>query len=386
MTLLSGAPSRNRLFQTAHSSTAGLPRPSLDIAVIGLGITCSSGSHAAAYRSLLREMSRRGHRIHFFERDHPLFAGKRDLPHPSFCDVHLYDNVDELTSVHAQKLRYADAVIIGSYVPDGLAVAEWVAEHAQGAIVFYDLDTPMTLDKLYRGDFQYISPDIISELDLYLSISGGPALTRLESDFGARRAVPLYTSVDTDEFYPLPVPLVYDLGYNGRYRADSQPALHLRMIEAARRWDRGRFVVAGAGYPDHLNWPSNVERTAPLSTSMRRRFYNAQRFALNISRPETVVPGHALSLGLLEAAACGTPVISDCWPGLETFFEPGSEVLVADSPADTLKYLQTIGDEEAVEIGRAARRRVLESHTTAHRAAELESHLVSAIANVTAQP
>ena len=387
MTISSGVPPRTRFVRPAHSSSDDLSHPTLDIAVIGLSITSSWGNdHAAAFRSLVKELSRRGHRVHFYERDVPWYAMNRDLPAPPHCHLHLYDTFADLSTTHAQRIQYSDAVIIGSSVPNGGAVAEWVISNARGAVAFYDLDTPATLSKLERGDYEYISPEVISEFDMYLSSTGGPTLTRLESEYGARQAVPLFASVDTDEYYPLPVPLVYDLGYMGTYSKDLQPGLDLRLIEPARRWRGGRFAVAGQGYPESFQWPENVERVDHLPPSMRRRFYNSQRFTLNITRQDAIAAGYGPSVRLFEAAACGTPIISDRRPGLEAFFEPGKEVLVADSPADTLKYLQTIDDEDAVEIGRAARRRVLSSHTTAHRAAELEGYLIAAVANVPAQP
>ncbi len=351
--------------------------PSLDIVVLGLSITSSWGNgHATTYRGLLSEMDRRGHRIQFLERDVPWYATHRDLPNPPYAHTVLYDSLEELKDRWASRIREADVVIVGSYVPDGIEVGRWVAETAEGLTAFYDIDTPITLQSLEEGTCEYLTPDLIPRYHLYLSFTGGPTLRRLENEFGAQKARALYCSVDPEQYGPEQRDNHYDLGYMGTYSSDRQPPLRRLLLEPARRWPNGRFIVAGPEYPDSIHWPDNVERTAHLPPAKHRRFYNTQRYTLNITRAAMKEVGYAPSVRLFEAGACGIPIISDPWDGLDTFFELGEELLVSRSAEETLHYLRDLSEERRRKIGNRARERVLSEHTNAHRAQELEQYLV----------
>lgn len=348
----------------------------MDIVILGLSITSSWGNgHATTYRGLVRALARQGHRVLFLERDVPWYAAQRDLPSPSFGETALYASLPELRDGHAAAIRAADAVIIGSYVPEGVAVADWVLDEANGRVAFYDIDTPVTLGKLDDGDYEYLTPDLIPRYDLYLSFTGGPLLERLERDYGARRARALYCAVDPDVYYPQSLAVKWDLAYLGTYSDDRQPHVERLMIEPARRWPAGRFAVAGAQYPGGIEWPANIRRMEHIAPVAHAGFYNAQRFTLNVTRKAMSVSGYAPSVRLFEAAACGVPVISDRWDGLDSLFEPGSEILIADGCEQTLDYLRELPEGERTAIGRRARDRVLGAHTADHRARELVAHL-----------
>ena len=161
----------------------------------------------------------------------------------------------------------------------------------------------------------------------------------------------------------------------GTYSDDRQPPLDALLMEPARRWPEGRFVVAGPQYPRPSPGPPNVARIEHLPPAEHRAFYNAQRLTLNITRADMVAVGYSPSVRLFEAAACGVPILSDYWEGLETFFALGTEIVVTRSPEDTLRALRETPDEERRAIGTRARARVLAAHTAAHRAAELEKYL-----------
>jgi spore maturation protein CgeB len=353
-------------------STASKP---LDIVIIGLTITSSWGNgHATTYRGLVRELTRRGHNVLFVERERPWYRDNRDMPRPPWGRTRLYHSLDELKSRFARAVRDADLVIVGSYVHSGVTVGEWVTRTATGMKAFYDIDTPVTLAKLERGDYEYLTPDLIPRYDLYLSFTGGPTLTRLERQYGSPMARALYCSVDPSLYYPERRKLKWDLGYLGTYSADRQPPLDRLMLRPARRLPNRDFIVAGPQYPDDIHWPANVERRVHLPPAEHRAFYNAQRFTLNITRADMIRAGYSPSVRLFEAAACGVPIISDCWDGLDTLFAPGKEILVARSPDDTIRYLRETSEEDRRAIGRRARKRVLAEHTAAHRAAELEAH------------
>jgi len=289
--------------------------------------------------------------------------------------VGLYSSLRELRERYEDDVRGADLVIVGSYVPEGAALGAWVTEIAEGVTAFYDIDTPVTLSYLERGGADYLSPELIPRYRLYLSFTGGPILEVLERRYGAAAARPLYCAVDPEVYYPEAVEPKWELGYMGTYSDDRQPALESLLFGVARERPDARFVVVGPQYPETIVWPGNVERIVHLSPAEHRVFYNSQHFTLNLTRARMVEAGYSPSVRLFEAAACGTPIITDPWEGLECFFEPGSEILVARSAAEVANYLWELPEEERVEIGRRARARVLAAHTSAHRAAELESYV-----------
>jgi spore maturation protein CgeB len=326
-----------------------------------------------------RELAARGHDILFLERDVPWYAANRDLPNPPYCRTQLYSSLEELKDCFTQAVREADLVIVGSYVPEGVAVGEWVTATARNVTAFYDIDTPVTLAKLERGETDYLCPALIPKYHLYLSFTGGPTLKRIEQHYGSPMARALYCSVYPELYYPEQFPQLWNLGYMGTYSDDRQPSLENLLLEPARQWQEGRFVVAGPQYPNNIKWPKNVEQIEHLPPARHRWFYNSQLFALNITRADMVRAGYSPSVRLFEAAACGTPIISDYWQGLETIFEIGKEILIAESPADTLQYLQNTPEAERIAIGNRARTRVLAQHTAAHRAAELEGYVLERI-------
>lgn len=352
----------------------------MKIVILGLSITSAWGNgHATTYRGLVRELAARSHEILFLERDVPWYAANRDLPHPPYCETRLYTNLEELQSRFTLEVRQADLVIVGSYVPEGVAVGKWVIATAQGVKAFYDIDTPVTLAKLARGDREYLCPSLIPQYQLYLSFAGGSTLAQLEQSYGSPRARALYCSVDPELYYPQTCQPTWDLGYLGTYSDDRQPTLNQLLLEPARRW-HGRFVVAGPQYPSDITWSSNIERIEHLSPLAHSWFYNSQRFTLNVTRADMIRAGYSPSVRLFEAAACGTPIISDYWQGLETVFTIGEEILVADSPDQVLRYLQDLPEAKRQEIGNRARNRVLAAHTAAHRAAQLENYVLEVCA------
>jgi spore maturation protein CgeB len=351
----------------------------LDIVVLGLSITSSWGNgHATTYRGLIRELASRGHRVLFLERDVPWYSSTRDMPSPPFCQLELYSEIDELERRFAGRVATADAVIVGSYVPQGVAVGEWVLSTAAGTTAFYDIDTPITLAGLAAGGCDYLDRDQVARYDLYLSFSGGPTLRKLEGDFGSPLARALHCSVDPALHSPREVATRWDLGYLGTYSADRQPSVDLLLVSTARRVADGRFVVAGAQYPPTLGWPGNVDRIDHVEPREHAEFYSAQRFTLNVTRADMIAAGFAPSVRLFEAAACGVPIISDRWEGVETFFSPGEEILLAADGDEVCRHLREVEPPRRARIAARARARVLGAHTSAHRAAELELFLAQA--------
>jgi spore maturation protein CgeB len=347
----------------------------MKLVVLGLSLSSSWGNgHATTFRSLLRAFAARGHEVLFLERDVPWYADHRDLIDPDYCRLSLYRDLDDLTRWR-DEIADADAVIVGSYVPEGNAVGSFVQHFAAGVTAFYDIDTPITLAALERGDCAYLSPGLIAGYDVYLSFTGGPTLAHIERRYGAPAARALYCSVDAAAYPPLDVPKRWDLSYLGTYSADRQPTLEKLLIEPARRMPERRFVVAGPQYPADVGWPDNVERIDHLPPAEHAAFYSASRFTLNITRADMVRAGWSPSVRLFEAAACGTPIISDIWEGIDELLAPGHEIILATTSDDVAGALH----RNAFRIGHAARARVMAAHTASRRALELEEHLHAAM-------
>jgi spore maturation protein CgeB len=323
---------------------------------------------------LARSLHARGHEIVFFERDVEWYSSNRDLPDPGFCRVQLYDDWESVLPTVRAELKHADVAVVGSYFPDGVEAIEEMLDSKARVKTFYDIDTPITVAKLRTGDTDYIRRDQISGLDVYFSFTGGPMLREIEDQLGASRAVPLYCSFDPERYhrYPVAKRFACDLSYMGTYAPDRQPKLEELLCEPARRLRSSNFIVAGPQYPRSVRWPSNVRRIMHLNPRWHPHFYSSSRITLNVTRRDMVQAGYSPSVRLFEAAACGAPIASDNWPGLETFFTPGKEILLPTTSDDMVRYLCDISDAHLRSIGLAAQRRVLAEHTSEIRAREFE--------------
>jgi spore maturation protein CgeB len=341
---------------------------------LGLSITSSWGNgHATNYRALLRELDRAGHDVVFLERDVPWYAAHRDLASPPWGRTMLYRSSAELDA-HEHELADADLVVIGSYVPDGVEVGFWALSTAACPVAFWDIDTPVTVAKLTSGDHEYLSPELVRRYDLYLSFTGGPILDELEDEWGARRAEAFYCMVDTDAYYPGPASKPFLAGYLGTYSADRQEHFEQLLLEPARRLPHRRFVVAGPQYPPDLEWPRNVTRIEHLSADAHRPFYLSQLYTVNVTRGAMREWGWSPSVRLFEAAACCTPIVTDAWPGLDAFFEPGREILVAENADEAVELLTCTSERERRVMVQLARARVLAEHSAERRAQELVAY------------
>jgi nucleoside-diphosphate-sugar epimerase/spore maturation protein CgeB len=351
----------------------------MKIVILGLSLSSSWGNgHATTYRALIRALAGRGHDVLFLERETPWYAAHRDLPRPDFCRLAFYDDLVELDR-WAAEVAEADGTIVGSYVPEGVAVGRWARAAARAPVAFYDIDTPVTLATLARGDADYLAAEQIRDYDVYFSFTGGPTLTRLEREYGSPAARALYCSADPEIYKPVQVARRWDLSYLGTYSDDRQPILERLLIEPALRAPHLRFAVAGPQYPAEIAWPPNVERLEHVAPADHPAFYAASRFTLNVTRADMAAAGYSPSIRLFEAAACGAPVVSDAWDGLDTLFTPNEEIRIAHSAEDVLKAL-TLSEQERDLIGAAARSKALALHTPEHRADVLEREIRAASA------
>jgi spore maturation protein CgeB len=353
----------------------------LDIVFIGLSLSSAWGNgHATTFRALLRGLSARGCSLTFLEQDVPWYASHRDLPEPDFCDLILYPDVESMIRMYGARIARADAVVIGSYVRDGVSVIDAVSALSPRRLCFYDIDTPVTLAKLDRGDEEYLSRRQMSLFDIYFSFSGGEVLGTLERDYGVRRAAALYCAVDRARYSGTGEPIRWDLGYLGTYSPDRQPGLERLLIEPARQLPQMRFVVAGPQFPADIDWPSNVERIDHVSPEEHASFYSRQRFTLNITRADMVAAGWSPSVRLFEAAACGVPIISDYWRGLPELLPDG--ILIARGTQDVVHALAELPEQRRGDIAARARATVLHKHTGEARADEM----IAALSGVPAAP
>jgi len=353
----------------------------MHLAVFGLTISSTWGNgHATLWRALCRALARRGHRVTFFERDVTYYAAHRDVVEPDGCDLCLYNSWQDVLPAARAACRNADVAIVTSFCPDAIDAARLVLDSAAGTKVFYDMDTPVTLKALERGDdVFYVPADGLRAFDLVLSFTGGQALTRLQKDLGARRVAPLYGCVDPDVHRPVTphrVPRAL-LSYIGTYAHDRQDRLNALFLEPARVLPHCRLVLAGSQYPQDFPWCSNVFYVRHLPASEHPAFFADARLTLNITRGAMAELGYCPSPRLFEASACGAALLSDSWEGLGQFFTPRREVLVASNTGEALEALD-ISDADARRMAAAARERTLAQHTAEARVGDLEAALEAA--------
>jgi spore maturation protein CgeB len=347
----------------------------MKLVVFGLSISSSWGNgHATVWRGLCRALGARGHVVEFFERDVPYYATHRDRTEVPGARLHLYADWDSVVPRARAALSGADAAMVTSYCPDGLAATDLVLSSPVPRRVFYDLDTPVTLGRRPAGErVPYVGPRGLRDFDLVLSDTGGRALSELQGRLGARYVVPLYGSVDPDVHRPVARVDRYDahLSYLGTCSADRQAALQALFIEPARRRPSLRFLMAGSLHPASFPWTANIHFLRHLPPGEHSAFYCSSRLTLNVTRGAMARMGYCPSGRLFEAAACGTPVLSDEWEGLDRFFEPGREILVARTSDEAMDAV-SLPPSALQAVARAARERALAEHTAEHRGRELE--------------
>ncbi|MCI0352400.1 MAG: glycosyltransferase, partial [Acidobacteriales bacterium] len=296
----------------------------MKITLFGLTVSSSWGNgHATPYRALLRALHRRGHEIFFFEKDVEYYALRRDFTSFGYCHLRLYEAWDTVRSEALECAAESDVVIVGSFCPEGARIADEVLNLAHPLKVYYDLDTPVTLAKLERDELDHLRQDQISCFDLYLSFTGGRVLGILEQELGAQMVRPLYGCVDPDVYVRTPTAEDFrcQFSYMGTYSADRQHLLDELFLGPARSCPQEKFILAGTLYPWSWQWPANVHRFDHIAPHNHASFYSSSRLTLNITRSEMARYGYCPSGRFFEAAACGTPIVSDWWEGLETFFD-----------------------------------------------------------------
>lgn len=359
----------------------------MKLVIFGLTASSSWGNgHATLWRALCKALSRRGHDVVFFERDVPYYAAHRDLTELPDGKLVLYSDWKDVLPVAKQHLTDADVGMVTSYCPDGIVASELVLSSDAKLKTFYDLDTPVTLSQLRTGQqVNYIGPRGLRDFDLVLSYTGGNTLERLKTELGAQRVAPLYGSVDPEVHKPAAPAEMFrcDISYLGTYATDRQATLERLFIQPARQLPHLKFLIGGAQYPQAFPWTDNIYFSSHVAPPDHPAFYSSSRLTLNVTRQAMAESGFCPSGRLFEAAACGTPILSDGWEGLNEFFTPGVEILVANTTEEAVHAL-TLSEEELAGISRAARDRTLAEHTAEQRVIDLETDLENAMHGTTA--
>jgi spore maturation protein CgeB len=361
----------------------------MKILVLGLTVTSSWGNgHATTYRALLKALARRRHIICFVEKDVEWYRNHRDLPHPDFCKLLLYQDWREIRQRVLREAASADVVVVGSYFPDAIAATNELLQHRRSPIIFYDIDTPITLRALRKnGRAEYLDAASIPAYAAYMSFTGGPTLREIEREFGSPFAAPLYCSVDPSLYYRVPARSEFacDMSYLGTYASDRQPKLMCMLNQSARMLPGRKFIIAGSMYPEDTPWSANVSFLQHVPPYKHAAFYSSAHITLNLTRDDMVTAGYSPSVRLFEASACGAAMLSDPWPGIENFFTPGEEILLADTAEEVISILTGSTEQQLRRIGKAARDRTLQQHTADHRASEFECIVEASLCSRTAR-
>jgi spore maturation protein CgeB len=334
---------------------------------------------ATYYRGLVRALDARGHRITFYEPDAYERQAHRDLADPEWAEVVVYAPAEWEAAL--ERARGAEVVVKASGVGVGDAELEaGVLELGAGLTVFWDVDAPATLARL-EGDPDDPLRELVPRYDLVLTYGGGDPVVERYQALGARECVPVYNALDPDTHHPVaPEPrYAVDLAFLGNRLPDREERVEEFVLRAAELAPRRSFLLGGAGWDDRP-LPANVRLLGHVPTGEHNAFNSSPLAVLNVSRESMAANGFSPATRLFEAAGAGACLISDAWEGIELFFEPGDEVLVARDGAEVAALLEEVTPARARAIGQRARRRLLAEHTYARRAEQVEALLQRVLA------
>ncbi|MEX0887263.1 MAG: glycosyltransferase [Phycisphaeraceae bacterium] len=349
----------------------------MHIAFFGSSLVSAYWNGAATYyRGIIRALHARGHRVTFYEPDALGRQQHRDMDPPPWAEVVVYSGDDE-RDVHRclDRARAADVIVKASGVGvfDELLEAAAPELRSPGKVVaFWDVDAPATLQRLDDNpDDAFIKQ--IGAYDMVLTYGGGPGVIEAYLARGARACNAIYNAADTSTHHPVAPERRFacDLAFLGNRLPDREARVEQFFLEPAMRMPGRRFILGGSGWADKPR-PTNVRYLGHVYTRDHNALNASPTAVLNVSRESMARAGHSPATRLFEAAAAGACIISDAWPGLDAFLEPGREVLVAESGDDVIEHLARLTPEQAGAIGSAALRRVIAEHTYDHRARQLE--------------
>lgn len=354
----------------------------LDIAFFGSSLVSAYWNGAATYyRGIIRALAGKGHRVTFYEPDAFDRQKHRDMADPPWAKVVVYDP-DPASAEAALKLaRDADILVkaSGVGVNDALLEALVPAMKRPDALsIFWDVDAPATLDRMRRDPADPFRADV-PRYDMVLTYGGGDPVVAAYRGFGARRCVPVYNALDPDTHHPVPREerFATDLSFIGNRLPDRERRVETFFLDAAARLPDRSFLLGGNGWDDKPK-PGNVRYVGHVYTADHNALNCSALAVLNVTRDSMAETGFSPPTRVFEAAGAGACLITDAWEGIDRFLEPGSEVLVARDGAEVASLLRDLTPDRARAMGERARRRMLDEHTYAHRAGEVEA-LLSAL-------
>ena len=354
--------------------------PPMDIAFFGSSLVSAYWNGAATYyRGMVRALHERGHRIRFFEPDAYGRQQHRDIEDPDWAEVIVYPGEGDAHALRAvEQARGADLVVKASGVGVFDALLERAVLALQGPrtrVVFWDVDAPATLDRLAHDAADPFRA-LVPRYDMVLTYGGGPPVVEAYGRFGARACVPIYNALDPATHHPVePQPhFVADLSFLGNRLPDREARVDEFFLRAAAQLPEGRFLLGGSGW-ESKGMPSNVKYIGHVYTADHNAFNATPKAVLNVSRSSMARYGFSPATRVFEAAGAAACLITDAWEGIELFFDPGTELLVAHDGGEVAAHVESLDLVAAHRIGEAAYARVLAEHTYAHRAAQLEALL-----------
>lgn len=333
---------------------------------------------ATYYRGIVRALARRGHAVDFFEPDAYERQEHRDIPDPDWARVVVWTPDERGLEGALAEARAADVVVKASGV--GVCDRELEARVADlrapgRCVVLWDVDAPATLERL-AADPDDPLRSLVPRYDLVLTYGGGPPVIHGYTALGARCCVPIYNAVDPDTHHPVAADPRFDadLALMANRLPDREDRIRAFFLEPARRMPHRSFLLGGSGW-DPGGVPDNVRCLGHVYTREHNAFNATPHAVLNVSRDSMARMGHSPATRVFEAAGAGACVLTDDWEGLDQFFEPGSEWLVARDGDEVADLLASLTPGRARSIGAAARARVLAHHTYDRRAALVEEVL-----------
>jgi spore maturation protein CgeB len=330
---------------------------------------------ATYYRGILRALAERGHDITFFEPDAYDRQKNRDLADPDWARVHVYPNTVAGLQRALDAGRGADVIVKASGVgvfDTELEAAVADMKRAGNLVLFWDVDAPATLDRLEKHASDPFW-DLVPRYDAVFTYGGGDAVVQKYRRFGARDCIPIYNALDRTTHFRVPPEARFRgwLGFLGNRLPDRERRVEDFFLRAAARMPEGRFLLGGSGWGDKP-MPANVNYLGHVYTHEHNAFNSSCRAVLNINRDSMASYGFSPPTRVFEAAGAAACLITDEWAGIETFLEPGSEVLVARDGDEVAAHLAALDEDRARRIGEAACRRIRAEHTYEHRAAQID--------------
>jgi spore maturation protein CgeB len=352
----------------------------LSIAFFGSSLVSAYWNGAATYyRGIVRALHQRGHQVTFYEPDAYERQQNRDIADPDYATVVVYEATEAAAHRCLAQATQADVIVKAS----GVGVLDELLEREvlrlqtdERLVIFWDVDAPATLDRVHHNPADAFLP-LIPRYDLILTYGGGDPVIQAYEALGARQCVPIYNALDTATHYPVAPEerFACDLAFLGNRLPDREARVEEFFLKPAAATPSQRFLIGGSGWGDK-GMPANVRYVGHVYTNDHNAFNCTPKAVLNISRESMARYGFSPATRVFEAAGAGACIITDYWEGIDYFFEPGQEILVAKDGDEVAAIMAELTTEQARAIGQAAYRKVLAGHTYGHRVEQLEQLLL----------